>query len=198
MQLKAEGISFGYSKEKLILKNTNFEINSGEVIGIKAPSGYGKSTLAKILSGYLNPVAGRVTIDDKAIPRVGYHPVQLMFQHPEKAIHPKWTMKKVLEESGTIDYDLLEELGIETSWFNRLPHELSGGELQRFCIARILNSKTKFIIADEMTAMLDAVTQVQIWHKTISFAQQNCVGVVVISHDNHLMHRICDQIVVLK
>lgn len=198
MRLKAEGVSFGYSKDKMILRNVNFEITSGEVIGIRAPSGYGKSTLAKILAGYLSPIDGQVTLDDKVIPKLGYHPVQLMFQHPEKAIHPKWQMKKVLEESGAIDYALLEELGIETSWLHRLPHELSGGELQRFCIARILNAKTRFVIADEMTAMLDALTQVQIWHKTLSFAQQNRLGVVVISHDNHLMHRICDKIVDLN
>lgn len=54
-------------------------------------------------------------------------------------------------------------MGIESSWMSRYPRELSGGELQRFCIARALGSQTEFLIADEMTTMLDVVTQAQIW-----------------------------------
>ena len=58
----------------------------------------------------------------------------------------------------------LELLGIDQEWLERWPNELSGGELQRFCVARALGPNTRFLIADEMTTMLDAITQAQIWH----------------------------------
>ncbi|MBW7458705.1 ATP-binding cassette domain-containing protein, partial [Paenibacillus sepulcri] len=71
------------------------------------------------------------------------------------------------------------------------PNELSGGELQRICIARALGSKTRFVIADEMTTMLDAVTQAQIWHAVLAIARERKLGLLLISHDLHLIERLC-------
>lgn len=70
--------------------------------------------------------------------------------------------ERYLEESWNVSDDLISEFGIQQSWMSRYPSELSGGELQRYSVLRSLNPKTKFLIADEMTTMLDAVTQVQI------------------------------------
>ena len=64
--------------------------------------------------------------------------VQLIYQHPEKAINPRWRMKKVLEEAGMQKQEVLSSFGIEPEWLERFPRELSGGELQRFCVARSL------------------------------------------------------------
>ena len=195
MRLKAENISFRYTEDNYILKDVNFEIESGEVVGLTAPSGFGKTTLAKILAGYQKPERGQVTIEGTDVRRDGYNPVQLIFQHPEKAVNPKWKMRKVLAETEMPTDQMLESMGIQIGWLERWPSELSGGELQRFCVARVLSGKTKFIIADEMTTMLDTITQAQIWKTVLDYARLHNIGVIVISHDRALINRICDRVV---
>lgn len=71
---------------------------------------------------------------------------------------------------------------------------LSGGEKQRFCIVRALHPDTRYIIADEMTTMLDAITQAQIWHAFLNICQSRSIGVVVVSHEQSLLHRLCDRV----
>ena len=200
MQLKAERIWFAYPKRDAILKDIDFTVRSGEVVGILAPSGFGKSTLGKVLSGYLKPQKGCVSIEGLKSENapLTYNPVQLIFQHPEEAINPLWKMEKVLLETGPIDYALMAALGIDPDWLNRWPTELSGGELQRFCVLRVLHSKTRFIIADEMTTMLDAITQAQIWEVVLDYAKKQGIGVVVISHSAALVDRICKRVVALN
>lgn len=198
MQLKAEKVNFKYSGDQYILQDVDFCMESGDVVGIVAPSGFGKSTLAKILAGYLKPEKGSVLIDGKEFVGREYHPVQLIFQHPEKAVNPKWKMSRVLKESGDPSKELMEAMGIKDDWLNRWPTELSGGELQRFCVLRALTSNTKFLIADEMTTMLDAITQAQIWRVVLHYAKEHHIGVVVISHDKALVEQICDHVINLN
>lgn len=193
--LKAEKLSFYYEKDKPILENVDFQVKSGEVVGIMAPSGRGKTTLGKILAGYEKPSLGKVTLEGVEAPKGAFYPVQLIYQHPEKAVNPKWKMEKMLKESGEAYEDLLEPLGIESTWLKRWPSELSGGELQRFCVLRALTPKTKFLIADEMTTMLDAITQAQIWHVVLDYAKAHDMGLVVISHDEALLEKLCSRIV---
>ena len=99
MELKAENISFSYHKKKPILKDVSLSLNSNQIIGLIGDSGSGKSTLCKIISGYISNYAGEVTIDGNSVNRNGYDPIQLIFQHPEKTMNPKWKMEKVLRES---------------------------------------------------------------------------------------------------
>ena len=120
--------------------------------------------------------------------------MQLIFQHPEKTMNPKWKMEKVLNESWTPPKDLRDTFGLKEQWLTRWPNELSGGELQRFSILRAINPETKFIIADEISTMLDAVTQVQIWEKLINHAKANNLGILAVSHDSELLEVICDDI----
>ncbi|MBU5336942.1 ABC transporter ATP-binding protein [Intestinibacter bartlettii] len=198
MQLKAENINFKYTKDKYVLRDINFHINSGEVVGLVAPSGFGKTTLAKILAGYITPESGEVVLEGCKREKNGYNPVQLIFQHPEKSVNPKWKMKKIINESFTPSKELIEAMGIKEGWMNRWPSELSGGELQRFCVIRALSPNTKFLIADEMTTMLDAITQAQIWNVVLDYAKKNDIGVVVISHEKALVDKICDRVVDLE
>lgn len=199
MQLRAENISFKYfNSDKLVLKDVDFEINSGEIVGLVAPSGFGKTTLAKILSGYEKPHSGRVIIDGVKNNKKGYNPVQLIFQHPEKSVNPKWKMSKIINEAFEPDKELIEAMGIKDEWMGRYPSELSGGELQRFCVTRALSSETKFLIADEMTTMLDAITQAQIWNVVLEYVRKYDIGMVVISHEKALMDRLCDRVVNLE
>ena len=196
MQLKAENISFRYDRfSPWILEDKSLEVNSGEKIGLVAPSGYGKSTMAKIMAGYIKPVKGKVLIDGKPIDPKGIYPVQLIYQHPEKAINPRWRLRKVLEESGKLREDVLSSFGIETEWLNRFPRELSGGELQRFCVARALMSGADFLICDEISTMLDVITQAQIWNKILSEAESRNMGMLVVTHNEALAKRVCDRVV---
>ncbi len=195
MLLKANDISFGYTKNKLILNHIDFGISAGERVALIGPSGCGKSTLSQILAGYLTPSSGRVLFDGKPLPDKGYCPVQLIYQHPEKAVNPRWKMQKTLNEAWMPDEAFLSEIGIEKQWLNRYPGELSGGELQRFCVARALGPQTQFIIADEMSTMLDVITQAQIWQLMLNIIQKRNLGLLVVTHSLELAERICTRVV---
>ncbi len=196
IQLKADNISFRYTeKSEWILKDVSIQIESGERVGIIAPSGYGKSTLSKILAGYCKPSSGEVLVDGKPLPKKGYCPVQMISQHPELAVNPRWKMEKILNEAWTPDQELLDKMGIERSWLTRWPSELSGGELQRFCIARVLSPETKFLLCDEITTMLDVVTQAQIWQLLLKISEERNLGMIIITHNKALAERVCTRIV---
>ncbi len=197
MVLNAKNIGFYYSKNKWIFRHINLNIKSDEVLGLLAPSGYGKSTFAKIIAGYEHPKEGFVTINGNIIPQNGYYPVQLIYQNPEKAVNPLWTMDKILTESGEPDELVISKLKIRPEWFSRYPEELSGGELQRFCIARVLKPETKFLVADEITTMFDAVTQAVIWKLLLSIVKEFHIGILVITHDSKLAEKVCDRVITL-
>ena len=132
MQLRAENINFKYRDDKYILKDINLSVNSDEIVGLFAPSGFGKTTFAKILAGYIKPDRGKVVLGGQNKIKNIFNPVQLIFQHPEKSVNPKWKMKKILNEAYEPSDQMIEAMGIKKEWLNRWPSELSGGELQRF------------------------------------------------------------------
>lgn len=197
MLFEGKNLSFKYKDGDLILEDINISLRAGERIGVVAKSGFGKSTLAKVLGGYLKPNKGQVLLDNKEIPNNIYSPVQLIYQDPEKSVNPRWKMREVLEESGEINYNLLEEMGIKLDWLDRYSRELSGGELQRICIARAIRDKTKVLIADEITTMLDVITQAQIWEIILEYVERNKIGLIVITHNMHLAQRVCHRIIQL-
>lgn len=197
--LEGNNLWFRYGKQSpWVVEARSLAIAPGEILGLIAPSGYGKTTLGKLLAGYLRPSRGTVSVDGQALPNQGYCPVQLVFQNPELAINPRWRIRQILAESHPPDAYWLETFGIHPGWLSRYPHELSGGELQRVAIARILNPATRYLIADEMTAMLDANTQALIWQGVLTFVRQQQVGLIVISHDQPLLKRICDRLLDLS
>ena len=199
MELKATNISFKYpSAKEYLLKDINLELDNNKIMGLIGDSGSGKSTLCKILSGYVTNYEGNVTFDGTPLPKKGFKPVQLIYQHPEKVMNPKWKMSQVLEESWDVDDETLSEFGIQKTWLTRFPQELSGGELQRFSVLRSLNPETKFLIADEMTTMLDAITQVQILDSVLKIVKQRNMGFLLVSHDMDLVDTICDDKIYLK
>lgn len=197
LELKAEKIDFKYkTKKDWILKDLNISLKNNQVKGLIGDSGSGKSTLCKVLAGYKNKeYDGKISIDGNKINEKEYNPVQLIFQHPEQTMNPKWKMKDILYESWDVPKDLIEKFAIQKSWLERWPNELSGGELQRFSILRALGPKTKFLIADEITTMLDAVTQVQIWDLVLKIAKEREIGILVVSHDKDLVNRVCEEVV---
>lgn len=194
--LVGKQLTFRYGpRHPWILHDFDVAIAPGEIVGLMGPSGFGKTTLGKLLAGYLTPNAGKVTVDDQRLPLRGYSPVQLIFQNPELAVNPRWRVRQILQEGHPPASELLDALGIHQNWLGRHPHELSGGELQRIAVARVLNPATRYLIADEMTAMLDANTQALIWQAVLSYTRTHQVGLLVISHEFTLLKRLCDRII---
>ncbi len=195
MALEAKNVSFRYDRrQNWILEDCNLTVNKGDRLALFAPSGYGKTTLAMLLAGYLQPTEGEILLDGAPLPHKGICPVQLIGQHPEKAINPRWRLKKVLEESGELREDVLDAFGIEKAWLERFPRELSGGELQRFCVARALMSGADYLICDEISTMLDVITQAQIWNVVLEEAEKRNMGIIAVTHNRHLANRICSKV----
>lgn len=193
--LEIKNVSFRYGDGPLILKNISFSVEKGERVAIFGPSGYGKSTLAKMIAGYLQPNEGEVLWEGKPLPQEGFCPIQLVYQHPEKALNPRWKMQKSLEEAGKPSEEILKAIGIQEKWYERWPNELSGGELQRFCIARILKPETRLLIADEMTTMLDALNQAHIWNFILEYAEKHDMTLIAITHNKFLAEKIATRVI---
>ena len=202
MKLEAKNVSFRYTEGgRLVLDHVDFTVEEGERVGVTAPSGFGKTTLLKILAGYEKPSEGEALLNGRPVSEYrGYCPVQMIGQHPELSVNPRRKLKTVLDEgdwSGDPSERLRIEngLGILDEWKERYPVEVSGGELQRFCIARALGTRTKILLADEITTMLDLVTQGQIWSFLLGETMRRGLGLVVVSHSRELLEKVCHRIV---
>ena len=193
--LEAKNITFGYPGAKPLYDGFSIVVELGERVALAAPSGAGKTTLCRLLAGFERPWKGDVLCDGQPLPRTGTCPVQLVGQHPELALDPRIRMSRSLEEAGEVPNELLSALGIRSEWMRRYPHELSGGELQRFCIARALAARPKYLIADEISTMLDAVTQAQIWSFLLEELDRKHMGLVFVSHSPALTKRLATRIV---
>ena len=198
MKLEAKNVGFYYKHNSWVLRNIDFSIESGERVGILAPSGYGKSTLSRVLSGYEKAQEGEVLLDGKPLPMKTFCPVQMVYQHPEMALNPRWKMKRSLEEHYIPSEEERKRFGIIDNWLDRWPLELSGGELQRFCLLRILAPELKFLVADEISTMLDPITQAQIWSALLEIAEEKNLGLIVISHNKFLIDKVCTRTVDLE
>lgn len=197
--LEVKNVSFSYDKKNKILSNLNFTISPGELLIVRAPSGYGKSTLGKIVSGYLKPDSGSALVDGKNILDYrGYLPIQMAFQHPEKSVNRKWKIGRILNEGWNVNEDVMEKFGIKKYWLEKFPQELSGGELQRICLARIVSDKTKYLVLDEITTMVDAITQVQLFEVLEHFRLKHNVGIMLISHNHNLIDKLNGKILDLS
>lgn len=192
MKLEANKITFTYpGSREPVFTDVSLSLESHQRIGLLGPSGFGKTTFAKVLSGYEKPDSGEILLDGNPLPKKGYCPVQMIWQHPERSVNPRLKMKEVIAEGDQIEERIIRELGIEEDWFGRYPQELSGGEMQRFCIARALGKGTKFLIADEISTMLDLITQSQIWNFLLKEVEKREIGLLMISHSQDLLDYVC-------
>ena len=193
--LEAKELSYRYGEDSPVLRNVSLGVADGERLALLGPSGRGKSTLALLLAGYLPLQKGTITLDGAPLPKDCYNPVQLIYQHPEKAMDPRWKVGDTLREAWDVPEDLLTAIGAEPDWLTRWPNELSGGQLQRLSILRALSPKARVLIADEITASLDPITQAQLWSVILCEIEKNRTMLIAITHNAALAQRICTRMV---
>lgn len=200
MILETHNLTFYYRNRKKnpIIDRFELTISPGERVGLKGPSGRGKTTLCRLLAGYERPKKGEILLDGRPVGQYrGACPVQMVWQHPETVVDPLLRLRETLAEAGDIEEQMMEKLHIEKEWLERYPAELSGGELQRFCLARALRPETKILLCDEITSMLDLVTQAQIWEFLLEEAERRKMGMLVVSHSEALLEKVCTRIITL-
>ena len=197
MALIADSLTFGYGCETPLYRDFSLEVEAGERVALVGPSGAGKTTLCRLLAGYLAPQGGGVVVDgrDLSLHKKGPRPVQLIWQHPEQSFDPRLRMRTSLAEGGfdalsKSSQELARAFKINDEWLDRYPGELSGGELMRLCLVRALSACPRYLICDEISAMLDVVTQAHIWHELICISKARNMGLVVVSHSPALLERI--------
>ena len=197
--LRADNLAFSWRAGEPAVEGFSLRVGSFERVALTGPSGCGKSTVCQLLAGYLRPASGSITMDGApaaARPHAP-NPVQLVWQHPEQALDPNLRVGASLAEAGTADEELHAALHIEQEWLARYPHELSGGQLQRCCIARALTARPRFIVADEISTMLDALTQQQVWSFLLAHCERHGIGLVLVTHSDALRERLATRTVSL-
>ena len=206
MSLEARDISFRYPCGRELYRGLSLSVEPGERVALTAPSGRGKTTLCQLLAGYLEPASGCVLADGEPVRPVARlrgeaSPVQLLPQHPELAFDSRVRLGRSLGEvAGAGEAcaradELLGSFGVREEW---LPHELSGGELMRLAMVRALSVRPRYLIADESTAMLDAVTQAELWHVLMGLQERDGWGLVLVSHSPALVGRVATRRVELR
>lgn len=174
--------------------SVSFQVSAGERKGISAPSGYGKTTLGRVLAQWQNATSGRVTVGAKPLLKKGYCPIQLVPQHPELTFNPYRTTGDSLRDAWSPNAAWLDRMAISPVWLTRRPDELSGGELARIALLRALDPRTRYLIADEVTAQLDAHIQAQVWQVLLEEVKCRELGLIVFSHNKVLLAKVCSSI----
>ncbi len=192
MTLQACDLRFSYPSGPELYSGLDLEAAPGERVALTAPSGAGKTTLCRLLAGFLTPTSGAVLVDGEPLVSIEQlrgkpSPVQLLWQHPEQAFDPRLRIGRSIP--GGAD-DLIQAFGVRPEWLTRRPHELSGGELMRLAMVRALACRPRYLIADESTAMLDAVTQAELWHVLMRLQAHESWGLVLVSHSPALLSRV--------
>ncbi|WP_241485742.1 ATP-binding cassette domain-containing protein [Pseudomonas weihenstephanensis] len=193
LMLEVEQLTIVQNGQRL-WDSVSFQVSAGERKGISAPSGYGKTTLGRVLAQWQNATSGRVTVGAKPLLKKGYCPIQLVPQHPELTFNPYRTTGDSLRDAWSPNAAWLDRLAISPVWLTRRPDELSGGELARIALLRALDPRTRYLIADEVTAQLDAHIQAQVWQILLEEVKRRELGLIVFSHNQVLLAKVCSSI----
>ena len=198
------------------LDGVSLEVRTGEVVGIVGESGCGKSTLAACILKLVEPTSGVVRFDGQDLSRLEGEEVkrfrrsaQVVFQDPTASLDPRWSVATSLAEpldvhglaSGQAlrrrQLELIDDVGLRPDHLSRLPHELSGGEKQRVCIARALATSPRLLVLDEPTSALDASTRIHILKLLVDLKREHAMTYVLISHDLSVIRAVCDRVLVM-
>lgn len=221
--LKLENISKVYKTgtfggaELQAVSDVSFDIEDGEVVSLIGESGSGKSTIGKMILGLISISSGKIWLDGEDISTIEnkdikdyYRKVQGVFQDPFSSYNPIFKADRVFsilreEFYPKIKDDEWEEkvasslraVGLNPDQvLNKFPHQLSGGQLQRFLIARALLLDIKFLVADEIISMLDASTRIDVLNLLADLKSQG-LSILFITHDLSLGYYISEKSVIL-
>ena len=207
---------FGTAKNQ-VLFDVSLKVSQGTCLGILGESGSGKSTLGRVICGLLKPDTGEVKIQDVSVyaSRNGRKNLQkrlsVVFQDYTTSANPRFRVKEIIaeglaarERNQKIRLNRLEEInrllelvGLNSSYANRYPHELSGGQLQRVCIARAVACQPEIILFDEAISSLDAHTQIQIMDLLHDLKEKLGLTYIFITHDLTSVTYLCDDVLFL-
>ena len=217
-KLVIENVSKYYDK-KAILSKINLSVSQNECLGIMGESGSGKSTLAKLLIGLESFDEGNIIFNEISYKNINkkqlsliHRKIQLVFQNAFGAVNPKYTVEEVLTEPLKIHYkkeisyeemkecakNFLEKVGLQPEFMSQKAIQLSGGQLQRVCIARALILEPEIIIFDESVSGLDPVIQEQILELLGSLKETMNLTYIFISHDFEACYYLCDKIAIIE
>ena len=207
-----------FGKEKqTVLNGVSLKLKKGECLGIIGESGSGKSTLGKVILGLHKPEKGEVIIDGMKLYGKKYkmknirYDISVVFQDYVSSVNPRFTVMSALDEAINVHIintgekldkinrrnmaiELLNNVGLNESFLNRYPHELSGGQLQRVCIARAVAIHPKVILLDEAVSSLDVSTQTQVMDYLIKLRKIYQFSYIFITHDLSTITYLCDRV----
>ena len=207
---------FGTARNQ-VLFDVSLKVSQGTCLGILGESGSGKSTLGRVICGLLKPDTGEVKIQDVSVyaSRNGRKNLQkrlsVVFQDYTTSANPRFRVKEIIaeglaarERNQKIRLNRLEEInrllelvGLNSSYANRYPHELSGGQLQRVCIARAVACQPEIILFDEAISSLDAHTKIQIMDLLHDLKEKLGLTYIFITHDLTSVTYLCDDVLFL-
>lgn len=197
------------------VNDVSFSVAPNERVGIAGGSGSGKSTLLRLIAMLEKPTSGTIRLFGEDVTSIQnhrdiYQSMQMMFQNPLAIIPPRMNLEAFMLEPY-INYGLMDEasakedickwiqhVDLPESIVQKYPHEVSGGQLQRVVLARIMLMNPKLVLFDEPTSALDAVNQKLVLDLLQKLHQEQPFGYVFVSHDIGLLQAVTDRIIVLK
>lgn len=199
------GLPF-FAEKQQVLRGVNLVLREGECLGVVGESGSGKSTLGRVILGIERPDAGQVVFSDALAQLHGHERRAMVFQDYRSSVNPRQTVTEIIEEpllccgaaagqSGDAIEALLREVGLGPEFKDRLPHQVSGGQLQRVCLARALAPNPRFILFDEAVSSLDVSIQVQILDLLKELKRTRGLAYIFITHDVAVAAYLCDRLV---
>ncbi|MGJ5895260.1 ABC transporter ATP-binding protein [Streptomyces niveiscabiei] len=206
--LELRAITAGYDRKSPAVRGVSLTVAPGESVGLLGPSGCGKSTLAKVAALLHRPDAGTLTLDGAHVhrwrhraPRAQRTAVGVVFQQPRLSADPHLSLADLIAEPlrangrpPRVD-TLAASVGLTPDLLTRRPHEVSDGQLQRACLARALSLRPRWLICDEMTAMLDASTTAALVRAVEEYRADSGAGLLAVGHDRVLLRRWCERLV---
>ena len=224
--LKASNITKSYTQKKFlkkfvktVLNDVSLSLEQGKCLGIIGESGSGKSTLGRIITGIEKADSGVVEFEGKNIHQKenkdAKNDISVVFQNYVSSVNPRFSVAQIIAEPLIISFQvnkskidkkkideevekLIKIVGLSEEFLERFPNELSGGQLQRVCIARAIVTKPKFILLDEAVSSLDVSTQVEILDLLQKLKKEYNLSYIFITHDLLTITYICDSVIFFK
>ena len=224
--LKASNITKSYTQKKFlkkfvktVLNDISLSLEQGKCLGIIGESGSGKSTLGRIITGIEKADSGVVEFEGKNIHQKenkdAKNDISIVFQNYVSSVNPRFSVAQIIAEPLIISFQvnkskidkkkiddevkkLIKIVGLSEEFLERFPNELSGGQLQRVCIARAIVTKPKFILLDEAVSSLDVSTQVEILDLLQKLKKEYNLSYIFITHDLLTITYICDSVIFFK